>query len=119
MDIQGLNIEEISNVVDGVINRFEWGKKVVKIGVFGSFARNEVGYNSDLDLLINYTPNKKCSDAELLELIKQQIAFESGLSKAFSPIELSIVDSEALDYEENKLIKDGIYRDVIWFYEQK
>lgn len=46
-----------------------------KIGVFGSFARDEQNGDSDIDLLIERTPDAKNifdSDWELQELLKKQ-----------------------------------------------
>lgn len=48
---------------------------LTKVGIFGSFARNEQNSHSDVDLIIERSPNAKNifdTDWELQELLKKQ-----------------------------------------------
>ena len=68
--------------------------QLTKIGVFGSFARDEQKEDSDIDLLIERTPDAKNifdSDWELQELFKKQfnrevdICTEKYIKSYFKP----------------------------------
>ncbi len=75
---------------------------LTKIGVFGSFARNEQKEDSDIDLLIERTPNAKNifdSDWELNELMKKQFNREIDICE----------EKYIKSYFKKYILKDAIY----------
>ena len=73
---------------------------VLKVGIFGSFARGENTKGSDLDILVEFKDSPS-----LLTLIK----LENQLSEILG-IKVDLVTTGAL---KNKRIKKSIHRDLI------
>jgi uncharacterized protein len=75
-----------------------------RVGIFGSFARNENTHDSDIDILVNFkiTPS-------LLQLIR----IENELSKNLG-FKVDLITEGSL---KNKKIKDHIYRDLQIIYD--
>ena len=58
--------------------------QLVKIGLFGSFARDENSENSDIDLIVEFkpnTPNLSEKKAKIKALVKQQFNQEVDLCR--------------------------------------
>jgi predicted nucleotidyltransferase len=75
---------------------------LTKVGIFGSFARNEQKLDSDIDLLIERAPDAKNifdSDWELKELLKKQFNREVDIctEKYIKP------------YAKQYILRDAIY----------
>ncbi len=80
-------------------------KPVEKAWMFGSFARQEESYDSDLDLLIRFSKPNKIS---LLDLIEIQQTLEDELGRQVDLVE---------EGQERSHIKDKIHRDKLLIYE--
>ncbi|MGB0931886.1 MAG: nucleotidyltransferase domain-containing protein [Chitinophagales bacterium] len=78
---------------------------VEKAWLFGSFARKEESYDSDLDLLVRYSKTGKVS---LLDIIKIQQTLEEKVGRQ--------VDLVEEGYERSH-VKEYIHRDKILIYE--
>ncbi|HBX52195.1 MAG: hypothetical protein A2275_03615 [Bacteroidetes bacterium RIFOXYA12_FULL_35_11] len=94
-----MNSTEIENIILNYFKSFN----IKRLGVFGSFARNELKSNSDIDILIKFknTPS-------LLQLIK----IENDLSEKLG-YKVDLITEGAL---KNKKIKDSIKNDLIIIY---
>ena len=92
--------QEIEHIILDYLKAF----KLQKIGVFGSYARNEQNTNSDIDLFVKFkhTPS-------LLQLIK----IENELSKKLG-IKVDLVTEGAI---KNKIIKAQIVKDLKIIYD--
>ncbi|REJ11806.1 MAG: nucleotidyltransferase domain-containing protein [Bacillaceae bacterium] len=55
MAMYGIN----KNVFERLLTYFEGDKEIQKVILFGSRAKNTARYNSDIDLCLDYTGNKK------------------------------------------------------------
>ncbi len=75
--------------------------KPIRIGVFGSYARNEENPQSDLDVLVDFS-----SRYNLLDLIGMQDELTELLG-----MKVDLVTEKSL----NPSLKEQIQRDVIWF----
>jgi uncharacterized protein len=60
--------------------------RVTRAGVFGSFARNEESAESDVDLLVEVSP-----DVTLLDFIAIKLDLEQALSRGVDLVEYSTV----------------------------
>lgn len=78
---------------------------IEKAGVFGSYARNDVSENSDIDLLFSF--NKRFG---LIKLIHLKQALEDKLGKPVDIVEFNT---------RNKEFIDNIMEDVIIFYDRE
>ena len=92
--------QEIENIILNYLKPFN----LQRVGIFGSYARNEQKTDSDIDLLIKFkdTPT-------LLQLIK----IENELSKKLS-IKVDLVTEGAI---KNKRIKSQIQYDLKIIYD--
>ena len=91
-----MNQTEIKNIILSQLKDYN----VLKIGIFGSFARGENKKDSDLDILVEFKDSPS-----LLTLIK----LENELSEILG-IKVDLVTTGAL---KNKRIKKSIKRDLI------
>ena len=82
-----------------------WKKHgIQKVYLFGSYARKEQTLASDIDFLIEHSPN-----FSLLDLIKLQLELEKKLQ-----IKVDIISNDSV----SKFLKDSINRDKILIYSQ-
>ena len=103
------------NVLDNV----EYKARVKRVGVFGSVARGEATFGSDIDFVIDYKYADCINpDAAIIEA-KVWFSFEESMRNHFSPVELSIVSLDSLNQNGDIDLKKNIERDVIWIYESK
>jgi len=91
-----MNQSEIKNIILSQLKDYN----VLKVGIFGSFARGENKKGSDLDILVEFKDSPS-----LLTLIK----LENQLSEILG-IKVDLVTTGAL---KNKRIKKSIHRDLI------
>jgi len=91
-----MNQSEIKNIILSQLKDYN----VLKVGIFGSFARGENTKGSDLDILVEFKDSPS-----LLTLIK----LENRLSEILG-IKVDLVTTGAL---KNKRIKKSIQRDLI------
>jgi len=91
-----MNQSEIKNIILSQLKDYN----VLKVGIFGSFARGENTKGSDLDILVEFKDSPS-----LLTLIK----LENELSEILG-IKVDLVTTGAL---KNKRIKKSIQRDLI------
>jgi uncharacterized protein len=54
-----LNKDDILNFLEEQKSAFRNEFQIIKLGLFGSFARNEQSEDSDIDLLVEFAPNTK------------------------------------------------------------
>ena len=84
----------LSNTEKLLLQRFFSGKPVKKAYLFGSYARNEAGKDSDIDILVELDHSSPIGmkffvyQAELQELLKTKVDLVSteGLSKYVRPL---------------------------------
>ena len=94
-----MSLQEIENIILDYLRPFD----LKRLGIFGSFARNEQNANSDIDLLVKFknTPS-------LLQLIK----IENDLSKKLG-FKVDLITEGSL---KNNRIKAQIKRDLKIIY---
>jgi predicted nucleotidyltransferase len=91
-----MNQSEVKNIILSQLKDYN----VLKVGIFGSFARGENKKDSDLDILVEFKESPS-----LLTLIR----LENELSEILG-IKVDLVTTGAL---KNKRIKKSIKRDLI------
>jgi predicted nucleotidyltransferase len=69
-----------------------------KIGIFGSFARNQESKDSDIDILVDFKEQKS-----LLELIEIEMELEDALKRKVDLITETSVHPYLKDYIQNDL----------------
>jgi uncharacterized protein len=75
---------------------------IVKIGIFGSYARNEQTENSDIDILIEMPP-------ETEDIFEKRLMLKQFLSKHFSkPVDVCHIRAIKPIFRE-MILKDAIY----------
>jgi len=76
--------------------------QLIKIGLFGSFARNEATENSDIDLIIEFAPNT-------LALSEKKSALKSILKNQFGR-EVDLCREKYIKpYFKSQILKTAIY----------
>jgi len=83
---------------------------IVRVGVFGSHARNEVCKESDLDVLIDYDSNSS------LDYLDEMGGFMEDVEKLI-PGKIDYVTWYGLMRSKNHEFREEVLRDVIWVYE--
>lgn len=77
-----ISMKQLKNAVEKVLNKHPVIKKV---WVFGSFARGEENYKSDIDLMIEEIPNEKFSYFDLTDIQHQlEIALQRKIDIGFA-----------------------------------
>ncbi len=97
-------LKKREDIIDFVQHYFVT-QPVEKVWLFGSFARKEESYDSDLDLLVRYSKPNKLS---LIDVIKIQQTLEEKVGRQVDLIE---------EGYERSHIKDKIHKDKILVYE--
>jgi len=75
---------------------------VVKIGVFGSYARNEQTENSDIDIIITMPPGTE-------NIFEKRMKLKETISNHFS-VPVDVCHERAI----KPVFKDIVYKDVIY-----
>lgn len=92
--------ESFSGIKDNVIQELKKYPQVTKAWIFGSFARNEGNYNSDIDLMID-VPGKK--DFSMFDLFQIQYDLENTLGKKIDIVIKGAIKSFAWKSARNDL----------------
>ena len=103
-------ISTITATVSNILSSSKYSNNVLRIGVFGSVARDEATNKSDIDLIIDYQHTDNALN---------YIYFCSEIEEAFKALynkTTSIVEAEALNYEEYAHIGKEIEKDAKWIY---
>jgi len=108
------DINTINEKTQYVLNNFKYRDKVKRIGIFGSVARGEARSNSDIDLVVDYKYDEDAID--IIAEVEKGIDFDESLREAFDPIQLSIVNMDAIIQRGDHTFKKNIETDVIWLY---
>ncbi|MCL2616479.1 MAG: nucleotidyltransferase domain-containing protein [Defluviitaleaceae bacterium] len=84
-----------------------------RVGVFGSYVRNEQTKGSDIDILFDYTSVNEDSVLEILD-------YGEELSIEFKKINLDFdyVSYKGVVDSNNKKVKENILSEVVWVYER-
>lgn len=84
-----------------------------RVGVFGSYVRNEQTKGSDIDILFDYTSVNEDSVLERLD-------YGEELSIEFKKINLDFdyVSYKGVVDSNNKKVKENILSEVVWVYER-
>ena len=113
-----LNLNHIKQDSCEILNNFENKNAVKKIGVFGSFARGDYTKDSDIDLVIDYNYAK----TDIIEDTFKFINFIGKIREIFKSRynrETDIVEFKALEWKENRLLREELDKEIVWIYEQK
>ena len=123
-----LSLKNIIVKVDRVSNSFKYKEQIKKIGLFGSVARGETTEHSDIDLVVDFEyldfgnpvlnfDTWEIEGSNLINLeVKKYWDFENLLRFEFKPIELSVVELDAVN-QEGGIFKEELEKDVVWIYE--
>ena len=90
--------EEILNVLKNLKKELRDQYKIIELGLFGSFAKNEQKKDSDIDLLVDFEEN-----ADLLDLIGASIFLEEKLNH-----KVDLVSKNAIREELRKNILEKV-----------
>ena len=101
-----LNLPDITKEIESVVS---YNSYVKRVGIFGSYARNEATNNSDIDFVLDYTN---------LDDVIGYFSLCDEIEKLFAKYNISVdmIQYEAITYPENRIIKEEIDRDVVWVY---
>jgi len=111
--ITDLTLDDVKQEVFNSVTSFPYSDRIIKVGLFGSFARGEADEKSDLDFVIDFK-YKYNTAPENLDETRHYFMFEEVLQKAFAPTELSIVSLNGL--KPNSDFKEQVEKDVVWIY---
>ncbi|MCL2323762.1 MAG: nucleotidyltransferase domain-containing protein [Oscillospiraceae bacterium] len=113
-----LNLSHIKQDSCEILNNFENKKDVKKIGVFGSFARGDYTEDSDIDLIIDYNYAKPFTFEDLSKFLNLITDLRDVFKEKYNK-ETDVVEYKALNQKGNRLFKEEIEEEIVWFYEQK
>lgn len=80
--IKTMNIEKIKNIVIPILQKY----KISKAGLFGSFVKNSMHPESDVDLLVELTP-----DFSLLDFVRVKLELEEALNTKVDLVEYKAI----------------------------
>jgi hypothetical protein len=89
----GTNLEAIKKAIAPVLKRH----RVLRAGIFGSFASGKMTENSDIDILVELAEDKS-----LLDLAALKLALEEAVGRTVDVVEYSTI---------HPLLKDRILRE--------
>ena len=92
--------EEILNILKNLKKELRDQYKVIELGLFGSFAKDEQDKDSDIDLLVEFEEN-----ADLLDLVRASIFLEENLNH-----KVDLVSKNAIREE----LRKNIFEKVIY-----
>jgi len=95
-----MTIENIRNIINKNKKFLEEKYKIKSIGIFGSFVRDEVTTDSDVDVLVEFNESP-----DIFEFIKLEQFLEQLLA-----IKVDLVTKKAL----KPLIKDKILKEAVY-----
>jgi len=90
------------------INKAENYPYIIRVGVFGSFARNEETMTSDIDILIDY-------DNSSDDFLDDLDSFMEKMEEAV-PCRIDYVTMAGLLNSKDEVFKSNVLRDVKWLY---
>jgi predicted nucleotidyltransferase len=91
---------EVTNIIISILQEYN----PVKIGIFGSYARNENRQSSDIDILVKFK-----STLSLLQLVHVERMISQKLG-----IKVDLVTEGAI---KNKIVKENIEKDLQIIYQ--
>ena len=92
-----------TQIIDSIINYLK-KNQVKEIGLFGSFARNEIKESSDIDLLVEYKRG-----TTLLDIVRMKQELNDLLGRKVDLVSKNAVRSSVMNYIKNDL--QVIYHD--------
>ena len=101
----------ISSRIIQTANKAEKYPHIKRIGVFGSYARDDAHTDSDLDILVDYD---ECTD----EFIDELGMFMEDMELAFS-CKIDWVTLPALMKGQENEFRQNVLRDVQWIYDNR
>jgi len=101
----------VSNAVRQTISKANQYPHITRIGIFGSYARNEQVETSDLDILIDYDD---CTD----EFMNNLGEFMEDMELVFSG-KIDYVTVPGLMDSKDERFRRNVLNDVIWLYTTK
>jgi len=96
-------------VKETIINAKQY-PHITRIGIFGSYARNEHEETSDLDILIDYD---ECTD----DLLDDLGSFMEDMELVFNG-KIDYVTVPSLSDSEDDIFKRNVLRDVKWIHDK-
>jgi predicted nucleotidyltransferase len=105
--MQIMTLNKISETVTTAASKYPC---IMRIGLFGSYARGDFDNSSDIDLLYDY--DSKMTDATI-----QFLAFGEDVLNAISPLDADFVYiKNLLEIEDD--FKSNVLSEVVWVYER-
>lgn len=93
-------------------------KGVKRIGIFGSYARNEQTNASDMDVLFEYYYNDD-SDNGIDDMLCCLDELEANLKQFLGNIKIDFVSYNGIMESSSKLVRQHILNDTIWVYNRE
>ena len=101
----------VSNQIIKAINRAENYPYIVRVGVFGSYARGEATHASDIDILIDYNN----SSDDFLDDLDNFIEDIEMIIRA----KIDFITLPGLLKSRDKEFRDEVLRDIRWIYNRR
>ncbi len=101
----------VSNRIIQAINTAENYPYIIRVGVFGSYARNEETASSDIDILIDYDNS---SDGFLDDLG----GFMEDIERVITG-KIDYVTVPGLMKSDDEVFRRGVLNDVVWIYKSE
>ena len=100
-----MTINEISDIVLTTASKYPC---IMRIGIFGSFARGDFGYESDIDILYDYNSDMDDFDEQVLD-------FVGDFLEKIKPTKADFIFYENLVKKDNEF-KKNVLADLKWLY---
>ena len=104
------------NQVTDIIGLASKYPAIVRVGVFGSYARGEQTAESDIDIVYDYDKPNRNDDAYVLDIL----AYAEDLTNAFDKlnIEVDCISYQGVLESSNGRIQNNIMDEIVWVYEK-
>jgi len=111
-----ITTKTINNEIKDIIQTANLFKGIKRVGIFGSYARNEQTPDSDFDILFEYY-YKNDIDNGIDDTLKYLNIIEENLNKYLSGTKIDFISYNGVLDSDNNELKQNILNDVYWVYE--
>jgi predicted nucleotidyltransferase len=104
----------MANIDEGLIKAIRLAEgypSILKMGVFGSFARGEQTEKSDIDIIYDY------DDTMIDDMLNCLNAIEKRLGRKTDFIAYYLLIEDGID-ELDAVFRDSALKDLVWIYEK-
>ena len=114
-----LTKEIVTSTISDILNISPYKGNVIRVGLFGSIARGNATVKSDADFVIDFRHPKEIT-FDNTDSVLDYCYLCSEIEDKFKSLykkSVSIIEAEALTYDNNRDFKNEIEKDLVWIWQ--